>query len=454
MLARKPSRRAPIRVALTGACGGYGRTLLAQIAQHPDIVATQLVDPDIEGVRTMLAALGYAQPQRATADRDATARAMADGALALVERAEGVDPDGFDVMVEATGRIGAGYRYARDAIAHGRHVVMVSKEVESVAGVALAGAAAARGVRYLPGDGDQPANLVRLVDWVERVGLEIVALGKSGEYDIVIDPDAQSATYLDHTVALPQAAALLALDADVSATLAVRAEAVQPFKRSAAADVCEMSVVGLYTGYAADVDTLHYPVARPAELADIYAERAHGGIIRQPGSVDVFSMLRRPDEMSFAGGVFVVVRTHDEATWQLLAEKGHIVSRDRRYACIAWPYHTMGVETPLSILAAVDDTASVPAPAQHVVLSGRAACDLTAGRTFAVAGHHHEIDDVTPVIRRAGADAHEIAPFYLLDGARLVRDVKAGELVRFADLERVDDELAAAFKSGLAGGVA
>lgn len=449
-----PARQAPIRVALTGACGGYGRTLLAQIARHPDIVATQLIDPNIEGLHAMLADLGITEPQRVTNAPDATASAMAEGALALIDRGEAIDWQGFDVLVEATGRVGIGYRYARQAIDHGRHVIMVSKEVETVAGVALARQAAEQGVRYLPGDGDQPANLVRLVDWVERVGLEIVALGKSGEYDLVADPDEQTVTYLDRTIDTPGVAGLLACGADISATLAARADAMASFKRSAAADLCEMTVVGLYTGYAADAETLHYPVARPAELADIYAERAHGGLIERPGSVDVFSMLRRPDEMSFAGGVFVVVRAHDEATWTLLAEKGHIVSRDRRYACIAWPYHAMGVETPLSILAAMDDTATTPLPAQHVVLSGRVARDLPAGTVFAVAGHHHEIDGVTPVIRKRQAESAEIAPFYLLDGARLVRDIAAGELVRLADLEDIDDELAAAFLAGLNGGAA
>ena len=226
--------------------------------------------------------------------------------------------------------------------------------------------------RYLPGDGDQPANLIRLVTWIERVGLEVVALGKSGEYDLVFDPAAGTVTQVDETIAAPGMVDLLALGDDLHATLAARAALVAPLKRRAAADHCEMTVIAQYTGHTADREDLHYPVVRTAELADVYATRADGGVIDHPGSLDVFSMLRLPDEASFGGGVFVVVRTGDAETWALLAGKGHVVSRDGRYACVFWPYHLMGVETPLTIAAAVEDTATRRAP-QSSVLAGRTA---------------------------------------------------------------------------------
>lgn len=408
-----------IRVALTGARGGYGRTLLAQLRSVPDMSPTVLVDPDASGVQQMLAELGIAD-------------------VAVVPGMAGIDWGTVDVLVEATGRVDAGVAYAESAIANGVHVVMVSKEVETVAGVALAAAARAAGVRYLPGDGDQPANLVRLVTWIERVGLEVVALGKSGEYDLVFDPAAGTVTQVDETIAAPGMVDLLALGDDLHATLAARAALVAPLKRRAAADHCEMTVVAQYTGHTADREDLHYPVVRTAELADVYAARADGGIIDHPGSLDVFSMLRLPDEASFGGGVFVVVRTGDPETWALLAGKGHVVSRDGRYACVFWPYHLMGVETPLTIAAAVEDTATTPVPTQSSVLAGRTAEPLTADTVFRVAGHHHEVAGIDPVLLSDEAAPVGTAPFYLLGGARLVRDVPAGHLLTFDDLTGVD----------------
>lgn len=442
-------RPAPIRIALTGANGGYGRTLLDQLRRLPDMAAVQLVDPDVDGVRRLLADLGVGDDALAlVTDAAGAAAAVDDGRIALIADASHVSWAHVDVLVEATGRIDAGYAYADAAIEAGVHVVMVSKEVETVAGVALSARARARGLRYLPGDGDQPANLLRLAAWVLATGFDIVALGKSGEYDLAFDPRSGVVDQNGVTQHAPALADLLERGDDLRSTLEARAAAVAGLKRAAAADACEMNVVSLYSGATADVESMHYPVVRPDELADVYAERVDGGLLGTTGVVDVFSMLRLPGEASFAGGVFVIVRTGDPATWDILRGKGHVVSRDGRYACIYWPYHFMGVETPLTIAAAADDTASVNEPRQHTVLAARAAVDLPAGTEFRVEGHHHEISGVAPVI--VAPDAGEIAPYYLLSGARLRTDVAAGDLVRFADVDGVHEAAAAAYLSGLA----
>ncbi|WFR68259.1 hypothetical protein P9139_08355 [Curtobacterium flaccumfaciens] len=166
-----PNPTSPTRVAITGASGAYGRTLLAQLRDVPDMTAAVLVDPDGDGARRTVDELGIS-------------------GSTVVAGIDGVDWADVDVLVEATGNVVAGIAYASAAIEAGTSVVMVSKEVETVAGVALAERASAAGVRYLPGAGDQPANLLRLVSWVERVGLEIVAVGKSSEYDLAFDPEA------------------------------------------------------------------------------------------------------------------------------------------------------------------------------------------------------------------------------------------------------------------------
>ncbi|MFI6426804.1 homoserine dehydrogenase [Promicromonospora sp. NPDC050880] len=444
--------RAPVRVALTGANGGYGRTFLAQLALTPEIRPAVLVDPDVAGVRRMLDDLGHpAERVGESADPETTARLVREGRTALLASADALDWASLDVLVEACGRVAAGHGYASAALAHGTHVVMVSKEVDTVVGVALGELAAANGLSYLPGDGDQPANLLRLVDWVSAVGLDIVAIGKSGEYDLELDPATGRVTQAGVTVDAPALAGLLELGDDVPGTLARRAEAVRDLKRAAAADHCEMTVVATRTGARADVEAMHYPVARIAELADIYAAREDGGILAHDGVVDVFSALRLPGEASFAGGVFAVVRTGDPATWELLRGKGHVVSRDGRYACVYWPYHYMGVETPLTVHAAVD-RAPAPRARWTTLLAARTADGLAAGTELRVQGHHHEIDGVAPVLLDPAAldDAEGVAPYYLLDGARLTRPVAPGGLIGLDDVEGVDEPALAAYRQGIA----
>ncbi|MFP5304115.1 NAD(P)-dependent oxidoreductase, partial [Cobetia sp. SIMBA_158] len=71
-----------------------------------------------------------------------------------------LDPAAFDILVEGTGNPSVGYRAARAALEAKRHVAMVSKEVDAVAGVSLAQFAAQQGVVYTTADGDQPSNLI------------------------------------------------------------------------------------------------------------------------------------------------------------------------------------------------------------------------------------------------------------------------------------------------------
>ncbi|MFF1251953.1 homoserine dehydrogenase [Pseudarthrobacter sp. NPDC058329] len=445
ILPHRARRRDPIRVALTGANGGYGRTFLAQLSLTPEILPAVLIDPDIDGVLGMLAELGI--PEHLVAgsiDPAHTAEIVADGRTALIASADALDWTGIDVLVEACGRVGVGSAYAAAALNNNTHVVMVSKEVDTVVGVELGAQAAAKGLSYLPGDGDQPANLLRLVDWVSAVGLDIIAIGKAGEYDLQYNPETGRVTQAGETIDAPQLTRLLGLGDDIAATLQKRAEAVSTLKRAAAADSCEMTVVAMRTGMMADVEAMHYPVARIDELADIYAARADGGIITNDGVVDVFSALRLPGEASFAGGVFAVVRTGDPVTWEILRGKGHVVSRDGKYACIYWPYHYMGVETPLTVHAAVD-RAAAPAALPGMVLAGRATRELPAGTGLAVAGHHHEIAGVAPVMI---ASQREAFPFYLLDGARLTRPVAQGDLIGLEDVDGVDAGALALYLAG------
>ena len=62
----------------------------------------------------------------------------------------------IDVVVEATGNPEAGARHGRMAIEAGRHLVLVSKEVDSVIGPYLTALARRQGKVVTPVDGDQP----------------------------------------------------------------------------------------------------------------------------------------------------------------------------------------------------------------------------------------------------------------------------------------------------------
>lgn len=449
LFADQPERK--VRYSLTGAKGGFARTLLAQTRLMPRLVPAALCDLDLPGLRVMCEELGFAAQQLRECHSAAEVAALPADAICLVADAGLLRDVPHDILVEATGNPKVGYRVACEAIAAGRHVAMVSKEVDTVAGITMSRLAKEKGVVYTTADGDQPANLIGLVSWARTLGLEIIAAGKSSEYDLVFDPRSGDLRQLDETRSIPALAELLALGDDIPATLAARRAALDGWKTSATADYCEMAVVASNTGYVADVESMHYPVARVAELADIYALREDGGILQRPGVIDVFNVLRLPDEASFGGGVFVIVRTGDGPTWQLLAQKGHVVSRNGRYACMYLPYHFMGVETPISLLNAVlhGRASGSDQPAQHAILAGRAIEDIPAGTVLRMGGHHHDVTGVKPVLLARAEAAADVAPLYLAAHATTARDIRAGELITLDDIRGDDPALRAAWRAGL-----
>ena len=229
---------------------------------------------------------------------------------------------------------------------------------------------------------------------------------------------------------------------NINATLAQRKALLNMLPMSATPDYCEMNVVANSAALIPVCAALNYPLCHISELADVFVPVEDGGILTQTGVVDVFNCLRRDDEVSFGGGVFIIVRCKDYATWEMLAGKGHVVGRNRKYACIYLPYHIMGLESPHSIFSAVLHQRSSGATNQaiYAVMAGHADRDLKKGELLEMGGHHHTIPDVSARLL-AKADAEKVAPYYLLSNKVLTRDVAAGELITLDALEMEDSML-------------
>lgn len=441
-----------LRVALTGAKGGFGRSLLAQCRAIPAIELAALCDLDVPGVETLLTELGFPAASFCVCTTAGEVRAaQAAKRTALIADHALLAALQLDAVVEATGAPEASVQISREAIARGVHVLIASKETEAVAGPWLCDLARRAGVVYSTPDGDQPSNLIGLVTWARVLGLEIVAAGKSSEYDYVFDPANGALHYTDRTVQAPGLAALWPLGENIPARLRARSEMLKALPQSATPDYCEMNVVANSTGLVPACDDLSYPLCHIGELADVFIPEAEGGILRRTGVVDVFNCLRRDDEASFGGGVFVVVRCNDSATWQTLREKGHVVSRNGKYACIYQPYHLMGVETPISLFSAVlhNRPSGGAAQAVHAVMVARTERAFRAGETLSMGGHHHVIAGARAQLLPAGAARAGVAPFYVAANKRLRCDVPADTVVTLEMIEAEGSELASAWAESL-----
>jgi predicted homoserine dehydrogenase-like protein len=429
-----------VRVGLAGA-GEFGASFLyrARVVRQLAVPAVADLDP----ARARAACLGAGVPSEGIAlcdSRAASLAALEAGKVAIVPDAALLAELPLDVIVEATGGPEAGARCALLAIEAGKHVAMVSKEAHSVVGPILQRKARAAQRVCTPVDGDQPSLLASLVTWAGTLGLEVVCAGKASEYDFVFDPASSSVSAIGETRTSPAfAAAWDGAPAGALARVVERARLLAGIRRRTPPDLCELGIVANATGLKPDTPELHAPIARTLELVELL--RPDGGLLARKGAVDMFNCYRRPDELSFAGGVFVVVACDDAVAWKVIAGKGIPVSADRRYALVHNPVHLLGLEAPYTLFGAAFLGHASTRERPVCDLLARAATDLAAGTALRLA-ERHEIAGLAPMLADAApAIGDKAVPYYMAAGRTLKRPVAAGATLTVNDLERPADSV-------------
>lgn len=431
--------RAPVGTCLVGG-GAFGQSFLAQARFIKRLTARIAVDLSAEAAGRALEAAGFARADIRLCDTPAEARAAYNAGHGVAAgRLETVIDLPFDILIEATGHPEAAARHSLMAIAAKRHILLVTKETDSVAGPMLAHLARQAGVDLTPVDGDQPSLLIDLVTWAETLGFELLCAGKSSEYDFVFDSASGRVVSNGVGADLPALRSAWAPEGRSLRTLAAaRAQILgQVFPLRAVPDLCEMTLVANATGFSADTPPFHTPVARIPEVAALLSPCPDHGVLSGTRRLDVFHHLRAPDEASFAGGVFVTVACQDAASWRVLAEKGHVVSENGASAMIYLPRHLLGVEAATSILdlAGLGQSAYGADYRPRVDLVAVATRDLPAGSDLAARGHHHTIDGVSAEMRpMLPLSADVTTPYYLVANRTLARPVRRGEAIRLSDL--------------------
>jgi predicted homoserine dehydrogenase-like protein len=144
LLQRQAAGR-PVKVGVIGA-GKFGTMFLAQARVTPGLHIVAVADLDVSRARAQLHAAGWPDaaicaPSLGDAHKRGHTHVTFDAGT-LIDFPE------IEVVVEATGIPSAGIRHALDAIANGKHIVMVNVEADALAGPLLARKASAAGVVY------------------------------------------------------------------------------------------------------------------------------------------------------------------------------------------------------------------------------------------------------------------------------------------------------------------
>ena len=422
-----------IAVALVGA-GQFGETFIRQCRRVSGMQIKLVCDLQPERVSAALLAAGYDKSAFVLAgSKEEVATAFDYGQIIITTDYRLIEGLALDCVVEATGNPEAAAQVGHLALMSGFHLAMITKEADIVVGPYLHKLAKTLGRHVTPAHGDQPSLLIALLSWANTLGMNVVGAGKSSEYDFVFHLDDNQVTWRGRTEQVLNLSDIWELSGSVEATVQRREAALSAFPKRTVPDLCEMGIVCNHTGLMPSTAAFHAPHARVTELCDIFAPQKAGGILNRTPFIDVFNCMRRTDEQSFGGGVFIIVDTEQDDSWEILREKGISVSQDGKRALLYNPSHLLGLEAAISVLSTVwlDKPTGNQDIQHHVDLHARASRDWSAGEVLAITDyHHHEINGLSAELNPA-AHAGESGPlpYYMAADNRLRVDVKKGQLI-------------------------
>lgn len=419
LLARESAGH-PVRVGLIGA-GKFGTMFLSQVRLTPGMHLVGLADLDVTRARNQLRSAGWS-------DEAFVAASLGD---ALKSRRTHVTDDagsviacpGIDVIVEATGDPKTGIRLALDAIAHGKHIVMVNVEADALAGPLLAHRARQAGVIYSLAWGDQPALICEHVDWARACGFKVISAGKGTRYHPTYhrsNPD----TVWD----------ILDKYLRIDDRKSINPKMFNSFIDGTKSGI-EMTAVCNATGLVPQSDGLRFPAASRFEIADICKPKSDGGTLEKAGVTEVISSVDR-DECDvphhLAMGTFVVFEGETDYARRCFREYHLMPDKSGRFAALYRPVHMIGLELGISVAsvalrgeptaAPVGFLSDVAATAKRALKAGEM---LDGEGGFCVWGKQMPADVSL---------AQGFLPLGLAHEVKLKRDVAEGEQLKWSDV--------------------
>jgi predicted homoserine dehydrogenase-like protein len=193
-LQQREAKGDPIRVGMIGA-GATGRAIALQLATPvPGMRLVAIANRTPANSERALREAGVAKWSRADSAHEAEA-AIARGLPVITD-----DPsvltacDSIDILLEVTGTVEAAAVTVLDAFDHGKHVVLVNAELDSLLGPIIKARADKAGVVVTHTDGDEPGVAMTLLRYLRTTGLRPVAAGNiKGMVDYYRNPDTQRA---------------------------------------------------------------------------------------------------------------------------------------------------------------------------------------------------------------------------------------------------------------------
>lgn len=184
----------PIRVGMVGA-GATGRAIALQLGTPvPGMRLVAIANRTIEHGERAFREAGVTAWGRTGSARDAETAIARNLPVLTDDPSVLTNCDAIDIIVEVTGTVRAAARVVLEAFEHGKHVVLVNAELDSLLGPILKLKADQAGVVVTHTDGDEPGVAMTLLRYLRTLGLRPVAAGNiKGMVDYYRNPETQRA---------------------------------------------------------------------------------------------------------------------------------------------------------------------------------------------------------------------------------------------------------------------
>ena len=430
LLKKRAEDGRPVRIGVIGA-GKFGSMFLAQARTTPGLHLLGLADLSADRARAALERTGWDVSTQLAGDFDAARKS---GRTVITEDAAALIGARPDVVVEVTGNPAAAIRHILKAFDTGCHVVNVTVEADALAGAFLADRADKAGVVYSMAYGDQPALVCEMVDWAEATGFRVVAAGKGTKY---LDGYHQSTpdTVWTHFGITPENAAAAGMNPQMFNSFV-----------DGTKSAIEMCAISNATGLNAPRDGLAFPPCGYQDLPLVLRPRANGGVLEEPGLVEVVSSMERNGRTvvnDLRWGVYVVFEAGaDDArgTYTRDCFRDYAMIRDPsgRYAAMYRSHHLVGMELGVSIAAAALRGEATGTPREfRADVVATAKKPLKPGETLDGEGGYCVYGKL---MRAEDSLARRALPIGLAHKIKMTRAVAQGATVTWDDVATADDD--------------
>ncbi|MDD5082827.1 MAG: Gfo/Idh/MocA family oxidoreductase, partial [Dehalococcoidales bacterium] len=335
LLQQRAQAGRPIKIGVIGA-GKFSTMFLSQARLTPGMQLVGIAELLPEKARQACRKTGWPEEVLSFGD---SAAAINDGArkgkVTLTQDADQLIRADLDIVLEITGVPEAGAYHAWQALEHGKHVVMVNVEADSLLGPGLRKKADEKGLVYSMAYGDQPALIAEQIDWARAIGMEVVCAGKGTRYQ----PEFHYST--------PETVwQYYGFTPEMVATGDYNAQMFNSFLDGTKSAI-EMCAVANACGLVPQSGGLQFPAVGTDELPSILKPRSAGGILEHSGTVEVISNEKRdrtPVVRHLRWGVYVVFKAPTDYVKRCFSEYGVTRDASGEYGALYRPNHLIGLE--------------------------------------------------------------------------------------------------------------